>query len=115
MNRKYSLKKNHEIEKLIKIKKSVGNYYYAIYYRITNKIPKIGISVSKKVGNAVVRNYQKRVLKEIIRFNIDEFYGIKCLIVIKKASMSLTFEEKKKQLEYLIKKINKDKEKSNEN
>ena len=32
MNRQYSLKKNHDIEKLVRGKVSVGNKYFAIYY-----------------------------------------------------------------------------------
>ena len=37
--------------------------------------PRIGISVSKKVGNAVVRNRVKRRLRELFRRNRDEFSG----------------------------------------
>ena len=37
--------------------------------------PRIGISVSKKVGNAVVRNRVKRRLRELFRRNRAEFSG----------------------------------------
>ena len=106
MKRKYSLKKNYEIEKVLKTKKSVGNKYYAIYY-MPNKltIPQIAISVSKKFGNAVKRNYQKRVVREILRKLIKSLPNYSYLIVVKKKVEELSFFEKENQLIYLLKKI----------
>ena len=87
MNRQYSLKKNHDIEKLVRGKVSVGNRYFAIYYRKINDT-KIAFSVSKKNGNAVVRNYQKRVVKEIVRELFEYVENYKMLIVVKKQMKS---------------------------
>ena len=72
MNKQYRLKKSHEIENLFKNKKSVGNIYYAMYFKksSTNKT-RVAISVSKKLGNAVTRNKEKRIIREIIRCYID--------------------------------------------
>lgn len=107
MNRKYSLKKNFEIEKLVRAKISVGNKYFAIYYRKNGKT-EIAVSVSKKNGNAVERNYQKRVVKEIIRNNLSFLSGYRMLIVVKQMSKELTFEEKKENLEKLFRRIRKE-------
>lgn len=108
MNRKYSLKKNYEIEKLVRAKVSVGNKYFAIYYSKHNLNTEIAISVSKKNGNAVERNYQKRVIKEIVRKNLQDLIGYRMLIVVKQMSKSLTFTEKKEILEKLFKQIRKE-------
>ncbi|MCK9471951.1 MAG: ribonuclease P protein component [Bacilli bacterium] len=106
MNRKYSLKKTYEIEKLLKKKLSVGNKYYAIYYQITNEeLPKIAISVSKKFKTAVKKNYEKRTIKEIVRNHLESLGNIKMLIVAKISVGDLTFSEKEVQLAYLIKRI----------
>lgn len=110
MNKKYSLKKNYDIEKLVKERKSVGNTYYAIYYNDSNlQDPKIAISVSKKLGKAVVRNYEKRVIREIVSKNMNLLTPIQYLIIVKVKSMDLTFKEKEKELKYLFKKIRKNK------
>lgn len=106
MNRKYSLKKNYEIEKLVKAKKSVGNRYYAIYYQVTTEVePKIAFSVSKRFKTAVRRNYHKRVTKEIFRKNFIKLNNLKMLIVVKESVDKLTFQEKEGQLKFLINKI----------
>lgn len=107
MNKQYSLKKNHDIEKLVKGKVSVGNKYFAIYYRKICET-KIAFSVSKKNGNAVVRNHQKRVVKEIIRNMFEYVENYKMLIVIKKMSDELSYLEKKENLQKLLIRIRKD-------
>lgn len=110
MNRSYSLRKNFEIEKLVKMKVSVGDKFFAIYYRKNeNNETKIAISVSKKNGNAVERNYQKRVVKEIVRKNFDDLIGYSLLIVVKQLSKSLTYKEKEDDLKKLFIRIRKDK------
>lgn len=108
MNKKYTLKKNYDIEKLVQKKQSVGNKYYAIYFAESNIItPKIAISVSKKIGNAVVRNHEKRITREIVRLHLQELDYIEMLIVIKKNSLDLSFEKRNEEISYLLKVIKK--------
>ncbi|NLD26363.1 MAG: ribonuclease P protein component [Acholeplasmataceae bacterium] len=107
MNRKYSLKKNRDIEKLIQAKHSVGNKYYAIYYQSGDL--KIAVSPSRKIKSAVARNYEKRVAKEILRPLLPNLSGITMLLIIKNTVQELSFIEKKDQIEFLIKKIIKEK------
>ncbi len=104
MNKQYILKKNHDIDSLVKFKQSVGNTYYAIYYRKSESL-QIVVSVSKKLGKAVVRNYNKRVIKEIIRKNMDQIPFVNMLIVVKKNSLNLTYLEKEVEIIKLIKRI----------
>lgn len=106
MNRKYSLRKSYEIEKLLKLKQSVGNKYYALYYEITSlKTPKLAFSVSRKFKTAVKRNYEKRVAKEIFRKHLNLLENLKILVVIKEPVKNLSFFEKEKQILSLIDKI----------
>lgn len=106
MNKSYILKKSYEIEKLLKNKKSVGSKFYVIYYKENEtKNVHIAVSASKKLGDAVVRNYEKRVVKEILRSHIEKLKGLNILFVIKNNSLDLEFKEKEKQIKYLIKKM----------
>ena len=105
MNKKYSLKKNKDIEKLVHMKKSVGNKFYSMYYNENKIKTRIAISVSKKMGNAVQRNYQKRVVREIIRPLIHTIGNYDILIVIKTTAKGLSFNEKHDHINYLLNKI----------
>jgi len=64
----HKLKKNYEFKKVY----NEGRYYvekYVVMYIIKNNstLNRIGFSVSKKVGNSVVRNRVKRRMKEVYR------------------------------------------------
>lgn len=104
MNKQYILKKNHDIDSLVKMKQSVGNTYFAIYYRKSESL-RIVVSVSKKLGKAVVRNYQKRVIKEILRKNMGLIPSVDMLLVVKFNSLNLTYQEKSNEIIKLIKKF----------
>ena len=108
MNQKYVLKHNKDIESLVSKKNSVGNKYYAIYFDTCNDGAKIAVSVSKKCGSSPTRNYEKRVVREIIRTSfLDKLDGLMCLIVIKNNATELSYDLKKQEIDLLISKINK--------
>ena len=107
MNKEYSLKKSYEIERLIKLKQSVGNKYYVIYYDYNDKT-KVAYSINKKVGKAHIRNYNKRITREIVRNNFDLVKDLKILIVIKEKSTELNYIEKEKEITMLLKQIRKE-------
>lgn len=101
---------NNEFNEIINIGKVYKNRYYAIY--VVNKKSiyyRFGIAVSKKIGNAVVRNKIKRQIKDIIdKSNIKyEFYD--CIILTRNAILNLNFQEREKYLIELLVIINKEK------
>ena len=105
MNQKYVLKHNKDIETLVSKKNSVGNKYYAIYFD-KSVDTKIAVSVSKKSGSSPARNYEKRVVREIIRiYELEKLTGLKCLIVIKKDATNLNYDLKKQEIDQLINKM----------
>ena len=64
----HKLRKNYEFKKVY----AEGRYYvekYVVMYIILNNSAsnRVGFSVSKKVGNSVVRNKVKRLMKEVYR------------------------------------------------
>ena len=76
MNKKYLIRKNLEFQEIIKSCKNKKSKLYVIYYRKNNNnYNRYGISVGKKVGNAVIRNKLKRQIKDILRKNtIEDMY-----------------------------------------
>jgi ribonuclease P protein component len=63
-----SLKKNDEFRQVYKMGKHSGNEHLVVFV-LANKleINRLGISVSKKMGGAVLRNRQRRRIKEAYR------------------------------------------------
>jgi len=72
LQKKYRLKKKHEFKKVYTQGKTIVGRLIVIYYKKSERT-QIGFSVSKKIGNAVIRNKIKRMLREICRKNIELF------------------------------------------
>ncbi|MFH0993436.1 MAG: ribonuclease P protein component [bacterium] len=94
MDKSYHVRKNAEIEAIMKRKDTVGDQFFVVYKLENPSISHIrfAISVSKKFGNAVARNRMRRRIREIIakeslRTGMDYF------IVVKPAACPLLFTE----------------------
>ena len=63
------------------------------------------MSIGRKYGNAVSRNLMKRRIREIIRNNKELFINKDFVIVIKKESSQLSFQEIEANLINLLRKV----------
>ena len=107
MRKKYRVKRNEEIESIIKNHKSYGNKYFNVYIKKSETTYfRYAISVGKKIGIAVVRVKRKRQLRSIIDNIIDINQNLDILVVAKPTINNIDFLEMKKQLCYLFKKLN---------
>lgn len=70
MNKKFILKKNKDIQKIINIGNKKISKYFIIYY-LSNSFyyNRFCITAGKKLANAVTRNRLKRVIKDILAKN----------------------------------------------
>ena len=82
-----SLKKNRDFQLLYKEGKSRANRYLVLYVK-ENGMEKnrFGVSVSKKVGNSVVRHRITRLIRESYRLHEDMFNSGLDMAVIARAS-----------------------------
>jgi ribonuclease P protein component len=104
MKKRFRLTKNHDIKTVVDLRQSLGNKYYIVYRKLTtDETLKVAISVSKKYGTAVERNYAKRCVREIIRPEIENLSNVNLVVVVKNLSKDLCFEEKKELLLKLLK------------
>ena len=83
-----SLKKNLDFQTLYQEGKSFANKELVLYVRInhTNR-NRLGISISKKVGNSVIRHRFARQMREIYRLNEKNFSRGLDLSVIARGSV----------------------------
>jgi len=78
-----SLKNSLEFGNVYKRGKSYANKYLVMYI-VDNglEINRIGISVSKKVGNSVVRHRITRLIREAYRLHLNDFISGKDIVVV---------------------------------
>ena len=90
-----SLKKNEQFRFVYKNGRSYANKYFIMYVK-ENGLDKnrIGISVSKKVGNSVVRHRITRLVRESYRLHESVFNsGLDMVIIARPGAASIGYEE----------------------
>ena len=82
-----SLKKNMDFQNVYENGKSYANKYLVMYV-LKNESNKnrIGISVSKKVGNSVIRHRITRLIRESYRLQEDVFNSSLDIVVIARST-----------------------------
>jgi ribonuclease P protein component len=105
-----SIKKNIDFKKVYKRGRSnVGRYLVVYLMKNRTSENRLGITVSKKVGNAVIRNRVRRLIKETFRKYEDTLSpGYDIVIVARVASNSANYKQIDKNLIKLISGIRKD-------
>lgn len=82
-----SIKKTTEFSRVYKNGKSFANKYLVMYVLESSfEKNRLGISVSKKVGNSVVRHRVTRLIRESFRLNEDKFSNGYDIVVVARAS-----------------------------
>ncbi|WP_434329103.1 ribonuclease P protein component [Mycoplasma capricolum] len=108
MKNKRVIKKNFEFQEIINYKKTIKNFCFVIYYKDNEEsYLKYGISVGKKIGNAVIRNKVKRQIRMILKQNISEIGTVSkdIIILVRKSVLELKYTTLSKLLIKLIKEI----------
>ena len=104
MKKRDIVKHSYDFEKIMENGKVKKNYSFVIY-SLNNETSKdkYGISVSKKIGNAVIRNKYKRKLRAIID-NYKKHYvnSSDYIIILRKEAIDCDYELLKKELFSLI-------------
>ncbi|GGE83213.1 ribonuclease P protein component [Priestia taiwanensis] len=107
MRKKNRVKRNEDFTAVFQKGKSIANRQFVIY-----QLPKVeqvgfrlGISVSKKLGNAVTRNHIKRYIRQVFTECKTEIKGQRDYVIIaRKPCVELTYEEFYKSLLHALKK-----------
>ena len=90
-----SLKKNSDFQKVYRQGKSYANRYLVMYV-LENHTEgnRLGISVSKKVGNSVIRHHLTRLIRESYRLHEDMFNnGLDIVVIARSTARDISYHE----------------------
>ncbi len=107
MKKENRIKKNEEIAKIVLGKQKVKSDYFFIYYQKNENITRVAVSVSKKIGNSVKRNHAKRIIRELVRPNLNKFNPVNLVIVVKKDLKDVDFFKLTEEMFRCLELINK--------
>ena len=96
-----SLKKNEDFKTVYKKGKSYANKYLVMYVyknqiisKNNQQINRLGISVSKKVGNSVVRHRFCRLVRETYRLHENMFNsGLDIVVIARNSAKDCSYKE----------------------
>ena len=102
-----SLRKNSDFSKVYRQGRSKANYTVVLYVKENDSEQnRLGISVSKKVGNSVVRHRVKRLIKEAYRLNEDAFVcGYDLVFIARVSSKDKNFKDIEKSILHIARKM----------
>ena len=106
------VKKNEDFKRIIDLNNCYKNNFLLIHYGSNNlEHYRFGISVSKKIGKSVTRNYYKRIIRNIVD-NHKKLYskGKDYIIILRKACIEMNYSEIEQSFLQLIYKIEKESE-----
>ena len=87
-----ALKRNHIFQRLYKTSGQANGYLVLYARKNRTDTNRVGITVSKKLGHAVVRNRVRRRLREIYRLNENRFQpGWDIVVVARTKAVSADF------------------------
>lgn len=99
------LKKNSDFKPVYSKGRSFATKILVMYYRPNRlSVNRIGFSISKKVGKAVVRNRIRRLIKENLREIFDIRSGYDIIFVARAAIKEADYHEIRKNLIYIFQK-----------
>ena len=98
-----SLKKNKDFQIVYKNGTSFANRYLVMYVRKNGtEYNRLGISVSKKVGNSVVRHRITRLIREVYLLREDTFNsGLDVVVIARVSAKGISYHQVESSLLHL--------------
>ncbi|MGY3750986.1 ribonuclease P protein component [Vagococcus acidifermentans] len=109
MKKSYRIKKESDFQNIINEKNSFANRNFVVYVskQDNSRHFKVGLSVGKKIGNAVTRNRYKRLIRQAllsIQKDIPPNYYF--IVIARPNIVSLSYDEVKKNLIHVLRLAN---------
>lgn len=103
MKKTYRVKRAQDFQAIFDHGKSVANRRFVVYHlESSQKHFRVGLSVSKKLGNAVTRNRVKRKLRHVLMALTPDLKHQDFVVIARKGVEDLDYHEIKKNLEHVL-------------
>ncbi len=98
------IKLNRDFRRLYAKGRSVAGGFVVVYAQETNRdINRVGFTVSKSLGNAVMRNRTKRLMREGFRLMEDKLdTGFDMIVVARNRAAGKTYKQISKDLSFVL-------------
>ncbi|WP_168123259.1 ribonuclease P protein component [Paenibacillus sp. HB172176] len=107
MRRSLRLRNREDFSRIYRKGKSFANGQFVVYWskqRIAEPF-RLGVSASKKIGNAVVRNRMRRMVKEIVRHQEHRIVPhTDFILIVRKPATAMKMKEMEKSVHHVLKK-----------
>ncbi|MFC5703155.1 ribonuclease P protein component [Cohnella faecalis] len=107
MERKLRLRRREDFNKVYRHGKSFANSQFVVYWRKRSDPVcfRLGVSVSSKLGGAVVRNRMKRMVKEIVRLNESKLHPeYDLILIVRKPALAMVYKELEGSVMHVLRK-----------
>jgi ribonuclease P protein component len=107
MHRSLRLRNRDDFNRIYRHGQSFANSQFVVYWR---KRPapglfRLGISVSSKLGGAVVRNRMRRMIKEIVRLNAAKLSEeLDFILIVRKPAIKMAYKEMEGSVFHVLRK-----------
>lgn len=106
LHRSHRLKKNEQFQEVFQKGNSAANKQFVVYSlkQEGQAVFRAGISVSKKIGNAVTRNRVKRLIREAIaRLETEIHSGVDLVVIARQGIEELPLDSVVQSLQHVLK------------
>lgn len=106
MKNTVSMKYNKDFRRLYRRGRSIAAGYLVLYYRrCESQYNTLGLTVTKKLGNAVTRNRVRRLIRESYRLQEDALaLGYQLVFVARNRAANASYHQIYCDMKYLLKK-----------
>ncbi|KHD45005.1 ribonuclease P protein component [Streptococcus hongkongensis] len=106
MKKSYRVKREKDFQAIFDGGESTANRRFVIYFLNENNSQKhfrLGISVGKRIGNAVTRNAVKRKIRHVIMEFSESLKPTDFVIIARKGVEKLDYQEVKQNIKHVLK------------